>query len=217
MNLAVSLADTGARIILVDADLRRPSIDDYLGIDGTVGLTTVLTGQAEIQDAIQPFDDSTLDVLPAGQVPPNPSELLGSAAMDMLLDELRASYDMVLLDSPPLLPVTDGAVLSKLTGGALVILGADRVRRPQLHETLESLQTAGAHVFGIVMNKVKRIEAGAYLYESSYALPERRRKRRSGRSVHDSDWQLPVEAERAPHLRRNLHPGRSRKVEGSIE
>jgi succinoglycan biosynthesis transport protein ExoP len=211
MNLAVSLADTGARIILIDADLRRPSIDEYMGIEGAVGLTTVLTGQVEIQDAIQPFDNSTLDVLPAGQVPPNPSELLGSAAMNTLLEGLQASYDMVLLDTPPLLPVTDGAVLSKMAGGVLVILGADRVRGPQLHETLESLQAAGAHVFGIVMNKVKRIEAGAYLYESSYALLERSRKRASGQPVYDLDGQLPVEAERAPQSRGKLGPRRSRK------
>jgi polysaccharide biosynthesis transport protein len=162
-----------------------------------------------------PFDNSTLDVLPAGQVPSNPSELLGSAAMSML--GLRASYDMVLLDSPPLLPVTDGAVLSKLAGGALVILGADWVRGPQLQETLESLQAAGAHVFGIVMNKVKRIEAGAYLYESSYALPDKSRRRASGQSVYDWDWQLPVDGERAPHLRRNLRRSRSRQAKGPIE
>jgi capsular exopolysaccharide synthesis family protein len=208
MNLAVSLADTGARIILIDADLRRPSIDEYMGIDGAVGLTTVLTGQAEIQDAIQPFDNSTLDVLPGGQVPPNPSELLGSAAMNMLLERLRASYDMVLLDSPPLLPVTDGAVLSKMAGGALVILGANWVRRPQLQETLGSLQAAGAPVLGIVMNKVKRIEAGAYLYDSSYAPLQKRQKRASGRPVSD---------ERAPHVRRQPRPSRSHKVKGPIE
>jgi capsular exopolysaccharide synthesis family protein len=168
INLAVSLADTGARVILVDADLRQPSIAEYAGIEGAVGLTTVLIGRAEVEDVIQPFGATRLDLLPAGQIPPNPSELLGSVAMADLLERLSASYDMVLLDSPPLLPVTDAVVLSRLAGGALVVVGADRIHRPQLQQTLESLETAGAHLFGIVMNKIASREAATYGYGSGY-------------------------------------------------
>ena len=146
INLAVSLADAGARVILVDADLRRPSIAEYLGIEGGVGLTTVLIGRAEVEDVVQPLGRTSLDLLPAGQIPPNPSELLGSMAMADLLERLSASYDMVLLDSPPLLPVTDAVVLSNLAGGALVVVGVDRIHRPQLQQSLESLETAGAHI-----------------------------------------------------------------------
>jgi capsular exopolysaccharide synthesis family protein len=169
INLAVSLADAGARVVLVDADLRRPSIAEYLGIEGGVGLTTVLIGRAEVEDVVQPLGRTTLDLLPAGQIPPNPSELLGSTAMADLLERLSASYDMVLLDSAPLLPVTDAVVLSNLAGGALVIVGVDRIHRPQLQQSLESLETAGAHLFGVVMNKVARREAAAYGYGSGYA------------------------------------------------
>jgi capsular exopolysaccharide synthesis family protein len=168
INLAVSLADTGARVILVDADLRRPSVAEYVGIEGGVGLTTVLIGRAEVEDVVQPLGKTSLDLLPAGQIPPNPSELLGSMAMAELLERLSASYDMVLLDSPPLLPVTDAVVLSNLAGGALVVVGVDRIHRPQLQQCLESLETAGAHLFGIVMNKIARREAAAYAYDSSY-------------------------------------------------
>jgi tyrosine-protein kinase len=171
INLAVSLADTGARVILVDADLRRPSIAEYAGIEGSVGLTTVLIGRADVEDVVQPLGTTTLDLLPAGQLPPNPSELLGSPAMAGLLDRLTTSYDMVLLDSPPLLPVTDAAVLAKLAGGALVVVGADRIHRPQLQDTLGSLQTAGAHVLGIVLNKIDRREAGTYAYYGSGYAP----------------------------------------------
>ncbi len=166
INLAVSLSDTGARVILIDADLRRPSMADYIGIEGRVGLTTVLIGRATVDDVIQPLGNSTLDLLPAGQIPPNPSELLGSPTMAALLDRLSASYDMVLLDSPPLLPVTDAAVLTKMAGGALIVVGADRIHRPQLQETLAALETAGAHLFGIVVNKIDRREAGTYSYDS---------------------------------------------------
>jgi succinoglycan biosynthesis transport protein ExoP len=177
INLAVSLADTGARVILVDADLRRPSMAEYIGIEGRVGLTTVLIGRADVEDVVQPLGTTTLDLLPAGQIPPNPSELLGSPAMAGLLDRLTTSYDMVLLDSPPLLPVTDAAVLSKLAGGALIVVGADRIHRPQLQETLGSLETAGAHVLGIVLNKIDRREASTYSYDSGYAPAEQDRSR----------------------------------------
>jgi capsular exopolysaccharide synthesis family protein len=177
INLAVSLADTGARVILVDADLRRPSIAEYMGIEGQVGLTTVLIGRADVKDVVQPFGTSSLDLLPAGQVPPNPSELLGSAAMASLLERLSTSYDMVLLDSPPILPVTDAVVLSKLAGGALLVVGADRTHRPQLQQSLDSLETAGAHLFGIVMNKIARREAAAYAYGNGYASYEPKTQR----------------------------------------
>jgi succinoglycan biosynthesis transport protein ExoP len=168
LNLAVSLADTGARVLLVDADLRRPSIADYTGVEGAAGLTTVLIGRARGADVVQPWGDSTLDIMPSGPLPPNPSELLGSPAMVALLEQLTSSYDMVLLDSPPTLPVADSAVLSKLAGGALVIVGTDRIHRAQLLGTLESLNTAGAHIFGVVINKVSRRDAGSYGYDAAY-------------------------------------------------
>jgi polysaccharide biosynthesis transport protein len=188
INLAVSLADTGSRVILVDADLRQPSIADYVGIEGRVGLTTVLIGRAAVEDVVQPLGATSLDLLPAGQIPPNPSELLGSMTMAVLLEQLSAVYDMVLLDSPPLLPVTDAVVLSKLAGGALVVVGADRIHRQQLQQSLESLETAGAHIFGIVMNKIAVREARAYGYGYGYPSsvqefrnsPPLHPKRRSG-------------------------------------
>jgi capsular exopolysaccharide synthesis family protein len=211
INLAVSLADTGTRVILVDADLRRPSIAEYVGIEGRVGLTTVLIGRAEVEDLIQPLGTTGLDLLPAGQIPPNPSELLGSTAMAGLLEQLSASYDIVLLDGPPLLPVTDAVVLSKLAGGALVVVGADRTHRPQLQQSLELLETAGAHVFGIVMNKIARHEAGAYTYGSGYpssaqettprAAPAQPKRRR--------DWDDTLVSDDAP---RNGHKAAAGRI-----
>jgi succinoglycan biosynthesis transport protein ExoP len=197
INLAVSLADTGARIILVDADLRRPSLAEYVGIEGNVGLTTVLIGRANVEDVVQPLGTTTLDLLPSGQIPPNPSELLGSPAMASLLDRLTASYDMVLLDSPPLLPVTDAAVLTKMAGGALVVVGADRIHRPQLQETLGSLQTAGAHILGIVLNKIDRREAGTYSYDSGYAPAGPDRSAGTFHARRRWDWDQHPESERS--------------------
>lgn len=164
LNLAISLAGTGVRALLVDADLRRPSVADYLGLEGGVGLTTVLIDRAEVADVIQSAAGDVLDVLPAGQVPPNPSELLGSPAMSALLEQLMQIYDIVLMDSPPLLPVTDAAILSNLGDGALVVVGAGQTRRPQLRKALETLEQAEGHLFGIVLNKTAKREAGTYDY-----------------------------------------------------
>ena len=195
INLAVSLADTGARVILVDADLRRPSIAEYVGIEGRAGLTTVLIGRADVEDVVQPLGTSTLDVLPAGQIPPNPSELLGSPAMAGLLDRLVATYDIVLLDSPPLLPVTDPTVLSKLASGALVVVGADRIHRPQFQEALGSLETAGVHVFGVVMNKVDRRELGMYSYANRNYRHRNHGASSTGRFIPDWGREQSVDAD----------------------
>jgi succinoglycan biosynthesis transport protein ExoP len=168
INLAVSMADAGARVILIDADLRRPSIANYTGVEGRAGLTSILIGRAELEDVTQPWRDTSLTILPSGPVPPNPSELLGSSAMAELLTELKSSYDVVLLDTPPLLPVTDATILTKMVGGALVVVGADRLHRGQLQESLGNLETAGAHVYGMVVNKVAKRDANAYGYGYGY-------------------------------------------------
>ena len=158
VNLATSMADAGARVMLVDANLRRPAVASYLDVEAQDGLSSVLTGRAELDDVVQPWRDSSLSVLPSGPIPPNPSELLGSAAMYELLNRLTSSYDVVLIDTPPLLPVTDATVLTKMAGGALVVVGADRLRRGQLNDSLANLETAGAHVYGVVLNKVAKRE-----------------------------------------------------------
>lgn len=190
LNLSVSLADAGSRVILVDADLRRPSVADCLGLEGRVGLTTVLIGRAEVADVVQPWQDSTLDVLPSGRIPPNPSELLGSKAMERLLALLTKSYDVVIMDSPPLLPVTDAAVLSNLAGGSLLVVGADRIHRPQLVEAIDTLAAAGAHVHGVVLNKIARQDASQYVYDAGYT-PQADRVER----VEHVDRIEPVDAE----------------------
>jgi succinoglycan biosynthesis transport protein ExoP len=119
INLAITLADAGARVALVDVDPRKPSIARYLGLEGDVGLTTVLIGLTDLQNAMQPWGNAGLHVLASGQIPPNPSELLGSRFMASLLEHLTSQYDIVLIDTPPLLPVTDAAILAKISGGAL--------------------------------------------------------------------------------------------------
>lgn len=167
-NLAVALAETG-RVLLVDADLRRPSVATVLGLEGAAGLTTVLVGEAEPADVVQEWGAAGLHVLTAGALPPNPSELLGSPAMAALLARLRGEYDHVVLDTAPVLPVADAAILSRVVDGTLVVANVTRVRRHQLTETLTGLDRLGGRTLGVVLNQVRRDES-AYTYETPAAL-----------------------------------------------
>ena len=120
-NLGIAFAESGRRVIIIDADLRRPKIAEYLGLEGAVGLTNVLAGQANVRDVVQPWGSGGLWVLPSGYVPPNPSELLGSGNMADLLTALGAAFDVIIIDTQPLLPVTDAAVMSTLADGCLLV------------------------------------------------------------------------------------------------
>ncbi len=122
-NLALTMAQGGSRVCLVEADLRRPKVLDYLGLEGAVGLTDALIGRAEVFDVIQPYGGTNLWVLGAGPIPPNPSELLGSTADAQPLTHLASRFDYVVIDSPPTLPVTDAVVLSSLVDGVIVVVG----------------------------------------------------------------------------------------------
>jgi capsular exopolysaccharide synthesis family protein len=169
-NLAIALAQSGMRVLLVEADLRRPRMADYLGIEGAVGLTSVLIGRAELADAVQHWGDDSarLDVLPSGPTPPNPSELLGSKGMAELLRELELTYDLVLIDAPPLLPVTDAAVLANVASGAVVIVRYGHTRREQLARAVESLRSVGAEVFGVVLTMTPTRGPDSYYYGYGY-------------------------------------------------
>ncbi|HET7475459.1 MAG TPA: polysaccharide biosynthesis tyrosine autokinase [Dermatophilaceae bacterium] len=163
-NLALTLAAGGARVCVVEGDLRRRRLLDYLGLEGAVGLSDVLIGQVELDDVLQPFADGNLWALGGGSVPPNPSELLGSAAMSKTLQELETRFDYVILDSPPLLPVTDAAVLSSITGGTVVVVGCGMVNREQLGKALSSLAAVNGHVLGLVLNMLPVKGADSYAY-----------------------------------------------------
>lgn len=149
-NLAIAIADTGARVALVDGDLRRPRIADYLGIEGGAGLTDLLIGRAELDDVIQPWGESQLFVLAAGRIPPNPSELLGSDAMRAMLDQLSNDNDYVIIDAPPLLPVADAAVLSSIASGVLLVIGVGQTTKANVVSALRMLDGVKANVLGVI-------------------------------------------------------------------
>ncbi|MEO6790664.1 MAG: polysaccharide biosynthesis tyrosine autokinase [Ornithinibacter sp.] len=164
INLAVAMANSGARTLLVDGDLRNPSVAKSLRLDADLGLTTLLLGQVSVDDAVQPWGDSTLDVLPAGPLPPNPSELLGSVPMEMLFHDLEARYEFVIIDSPPLVPVVDAILLDRLAGGLIMVVAADRTNKRDLSTALKALETASTSASGFAMNFVSGLEARPYSY-----------------------------------------------------
>ncbi|MDQ1124473.1 polysaccharide biosynthesis tyrosine autokinase [Microbacterium trichothecenolyticum] len=162
INLAVALADAGKRVALIDTDLRKPKVAEYLSIEGGAGLTDVLIGRASLDDVMLPWGGRTLWVLPAGKIPPNPSELLGSDQMNSLLSSLEREFDVVLCDAPPLLPVTDAAILSRATSGALMVVSAGRTTRHQLTLATAALNTVGSKLAGFVMTMVPTRGPDAY-------------------------------------------------------
>jgi len=168
VNLAVTLALTNQRVALIECDLRRPLIAKRLGLDGAVGTTSVLIGRVTLHEAMQRYGDTGLDVLACGPIPPNPSELLQSKAMETLLAQLRAEYDIVLLDAPPLLPVTDAALLAAQADGALIVVRHGKTSRDQLGHALERLDAVDAKTLGVVFNMVAPRRRGGDVYSYSY-------------------------------------------------
>jgi capsular exopolysaccharide synthesis family protein len=193
LNLAVALAEAGERVVLVDADLRRPSISRLIGIDGTIGLTDVLIGTVDLDQALQAGDRQHLTVLPSGTVPPNPNELLQTRALDGLLDELEARFDRVVIDAPPILPVSDAAILAHRSSGALLVVAAGHVKRAQVDASMAAFAQTGAPVLGVVLTMVPPRESAAvtsggyYRHAGDPVRPADRRIARSERSAGPPD------------------------------
>lgn len=183
-NLAIALAETGARVALVDGDLRRPRVADYMGIEGGVGLTDVLIGRVELAAALQKWGRGQFFVLPSGQIPPNPSEMLGSVAMDHVLAALTEHFDYVLIDAPPLLLVTDAAVLSKKTRGVILTAASGRTKKQDLTGAMRTLDAAGGTLLGIVVTMLPTrgpdsYSYGTYTYGATHTAEGTRRARRA--------------------------------------
>lgn len=175
-NLAAAVAASGSATLLLDGDLRRPTVTTYMGAVAGSGLTDVLVGAAEPEDVIQ--NVSSLDhlkVMGAGQVPPNPSELLGSKAMNHLLQTLAENY-IVIVDAPPLLPVTDAAILTRHADGALIVIRAGKTPDYELGSALNNLNAVNGRTLGVVLNRMTKNGNTNYLYDSYYgeAQPPKR-------------------------------------------
>jgi len=172
INIAATLAAAGSRVVLVEADLRRPTVASYLDLEGTVGLTTVLAGQISLEDALQTWGPDGLHVLLAGQIPPNPSELLASDHAARVFDRLRGQFDVVIIDCPPIAPVTDATLLAALFGGVVLVVGCGRVEVRELRRSAETLSATGSPVLGTISNFAPQTRKERYLGAyGAYAQP----------------------------------------------
>jgi capsular exopolysaccharide synthesis family protein len=162
-NLAVVFAQQGKRVLLVDADLRKPTAHYTFRTENHVGLSNVLTRQATLDEAVKTTDQDNLWVLTSGPIPPNPSELLGSKGMLMLLEKAKDEYDVIILDSPPVLAVTDAQVLSNLTDGVVLVVSSGKTEIESAKKAKELLDSAKAKILGVVLNN-KKVQDSQYYY-----------------------------------------------------
>ncbi|HEV7860376.1 MAG TPA: polysaccharide biosynthesis tyrosine autokinase [Pyrinomonadaceae bacterium] len=171
VNTAVMLAQTGAEVVIIDCDLRRPRLHSHFGISNARGVTNYLSGESNIDDLLQPYEKlPNLKLLPSGPVPPNPAELLGSDEMRKLLAHLgeRGRFAHIVIDSPPAISFTDASILSTLVDGVMLVVHGGRSSRAVVRRAKQQLMDVGAHIFGIVLNNVK-LESQDYYYAGYYS------------------------------------------------
>jgi capsular exopolysaccharide synthesis family protein len=164
INIALSLAEADHNVALIDGDMRRPMLNKYLDLVGPVGFSTVLSGQASLEEALQTTRFPRLTALTSGAVPPNPSELLGSLAAQKVLSEMRANFDYVIVDSSPLLAVTDAAILAANSDGAIIMARFGQTKREQLAHAVGNLKDVGAPLLGAVFTMAPTRGRASYSY-----------------------------------------------------
>ncbi|MGK0576852.1 CpsD/CapB family tyrosine-protein kinase [Macrococcus capreoli] len=167
-NIAVTYAQAGKSVLLIDADMRKPTIQYTFETTNTFGLSNLITNQININQAIKNTDIEGLHIMTSGPIPPNPSELLGSSKMKSLYNELVDYYDIVIFDTPPLLAVTDAAVISKIADGSVLVTNVENNNRNNLIKAKEILENASANILGIILNNVKQNENDNYYYYNYY-------------------------------------------------
>ncbi len=153
-NVAITFAMTGQRVVVVDADLRKPRISECLGIETQEGLSECLVGLKELDEVIQSSKNYGIDFIPSGNIPPNPSELLGFPSMKKLIEKLRERYDYVFIDMPPVTVVTDVSVVSKYTDGVVLVAREKYTKHDMIEAAIGALQFAKARIIGMIINDV---------------------------------------------------------------
>lgn len=164
VNLAVVYAQAEKKVLLIDADLRKPTLHQYFMVSNRGGLTNVLTQQMTLDAAVKDTSVEGLQVLPSGPTPPNPSELLSSKRMADLMAELRQRYDVIIVDTPPLMAVADAQIVSSLCDGSVLVLKSGFVKREIAVKAKASLEHAKSRILGVVLNNMDRKTADSYYY-----------------------------------------------------
>lgn len=163
-NLAVAFAQTGKRVLLIDADLRKPTQHQIFTVSNRKGLMTALFHQQPLEDVIQLTDVENLSIMAAGPTPPNPSELLSSKGMEQLLADLRGMFDVIIIDTPPIMLVTDAQLIASQSDGAVLVIDSGSVKKSDALKSKAYLEHVKAKIIGVVLNNVPGKNAGSYYY-----------------------------------------------------
>ncbi len=166
-NLAMALAQAGQRVLLIDADMRRPRVHEIFGGQQEPGLSNVLAGNAKTSEAIRKTNTSGLWIMPAGHIPPNPAELLGSRRYTEFIGSLNVHFDWVVLDTPPVMVVADSSIVANQSSGVVFVVRADHTSRHAVRAAVEQLESANAHLLGSVLNGVDLVR-NPYYYSAYY-------------------------------------------------
>ncbi|MBM4369561.1 MAG: CpsD/CapB family tyrosine-protein kinase, partial [Deltaproteobacteria bacterium] len=170
INLGISFAATGRRVCLVDADLRRPSLHHAFGLDNEKGFSTLMSGADQVVDVVQPTPQEGLFILPSGPRPPNPAERLGSQGCRDALDRLNEQFDLVIIDTPPVVAVTDAVVLANEVDGVIMVIKSFKVARDLVLQAKRQLTDVEARLIGVILNDfdIQRKSYGYYYYYTYY-------------------------------------------------
>lgn len=163
VNLAVVMSQAEQKVLLIDGDLRKPSLNFLFKISNQFGLTDLLIKNTKIEKVVQRIEEQNLYLIPAGRIPPNPAELLSSEQMKAILEDLKDIYDIILIDTPPILPVTDTQLLSRTVDGILLVVNSRKTSSVLAQKAKGLLEHVGGRIVGVVLNK-KKIKYGGYNY-----------------------------------------------------
>ncbi|MCX5829784.1 MAG: polysaccharide biosynthesis tyrosine autokinase [Deltaproteobacteria bacterium] len=167
-NIAVTMAQTGSKVLIMDCDMRRPKLNKLFGADRDMGMSNILVGNATLEEAVIHTQVPNIDIIASGPIPPNPSELLGSRHMQALIEEARKSYDRIIIDSPPITAVTDAVILSNFVDGVVVVIRAGVTHREIIKNGVAQLKSVNAHILGAVLNGVQMGRDSYYYYQYYY-------------------------------------------------
>lgn len=167
-NLGITMAQSGKRVLLIDCDLRKPTIHKKLGIYNQDGLTTLLAKEKSFQEAIRTTNINNFFVLTSGPIPPNPAELLGSKKMRALIEELKGQFDVILFDAPPVLAVTDAQILATYCDGVVFVASFGQAEKQALITAKELINKVGGKLIGVVINKIPSNSRSYYYYNYDY-------------------------------------------------